>query len=189
MKTAIINQIITMCKFKVALVFSLLLSGTVGFSQDGGTDGPKTFRELFTEGGYHMEYESFNLAVPKYLEAEKLQPDNANIQYRIGYSYLQFEDDKSIAIPYLQKAIKKVTRNYDDLAFTESNAPQRAYFELAKAYHLSDLLDSAINNYKKFADMLHKKHYLQEEVSRQLQQCNYAKEQMANPISNYFSNS
>ena len=182
MKGSIIKQIITLCSIRTALVLGIILSAGATHSQDDNSDEPKSFRQLFTEGGYHMEYESFNLAVPVYLEAEKLQPDNANIQYRIGYSYNRFADDKAIAIPYLRKAIKKATRNYDDLAFTEKNAPQQAYYELAKAYHLSDQLDSAVSNYNKFAEMLNKKHYMQEDVARQLEMCSYAKEQMANPI-------
>ncbi|MBL4755266.1 MAG: PD40 domain-containing protein, partial [Flavobacteriales bacterium] len=163
---------------KTAFLLTFLLAGTSGYCQEE----PKSFRELFTEGSFHMQYESFNLAVPVYLEAEKLEPTNSNIQYRIGYSYNRFSDDKSIAIPYLRKAITQTTRNYDDIAFTEKKAPLAAYFELAKAYHLSDQLDSAISNYTRYAAMIHKKHYRQKEIALQVAMCNYAKHQMANPV-------
>ena len=184
MKSPIIkyNAPASLCITAAVLVLVMLLSTTPTYSQDDNPDKPKSFRELFTEGGYHMEYESFNLAVPVYLEAEKLEPDNANIQYRIGYSYNRFADDKALAIPYLLKAVKKATRNYDDLSFTEKNTPQQSYYELARAYHESDQLDSAISNYSRYSAILNKKHYMQEEVAKQLEMCNYAKEQMANPI-------
>ena len=188
MKSPIIenNTPVSWCIMVVVLL--MLLPTAPAHSQDDNPENPKSFRDLFTEGGYHMEYGSFNLAVPVYLEAEKLEPDNANIQYRIGYSYNRFSDDKAVAIPYLLKAAKKATRNYDDLSFTEKNAPQQAYYELARAYHESDQLDSAISNYSSYAAILNKKHYMQEEVAKQLKMCNYAKEQMANPINAKITN-
>ncbi|MBL4658509.1 MAG: PD40 domain-containing protein [Flavobacteriales bacterium] len=176
------KQLITLQTCKALFGLSLILLGTFAYSQDGLSDAPKSFRDLFTEGGYHMEYESFNLAVAVYLEAEKMEPDNGNIQYRIGYCHVRSADNKADAIPYLLKAIPRVNRNYDDLSFTEKNAPPRTYYELARAYQLSDQLDSAINNYNQYSGMLNKKHYMQEKVAKLLEQCRYAKELMANPI-------
>mgnify|MGYP006966979421 CR=1 FL=1 len=80
MNVSIINQIITLYSIRTALVLGIILSAGATHSQDDNSDEPNSFRELCTEGGYHMEYERFNLAVPVNLDAEKLQPDYPNTQ-------------------------------------------------------------------------------------------------------------
>jgi len=164
------------------LLAILFFNTFIANAQDLLTEDPKSFRELFAESAYHMEYQSFNLALPILLKLEKLEPDNANIQYRIGYSYLKFADDKTAAIPHLEKAVKQTTKNYDDISYTERKAPERAFFDLARTYHLTEQLDTAIGTYTRYSKMLSKKHYLQKDISRQVDACKFAKERMENPM-------
>ena len=142
----------------------------------------KTFRGLFTEAGYHIEFKNYMLALSTYLTLDSMEPGNSNIQYRIGSCYLHSTTEKTKAIPYLEKAITNTSRLYDDLSYTEKNAPQSAYYELARAYHLNYQLDTAIGTFKKYKSLLHKKHYMQSEIDRNIKMCEYAKEQIKNPI-------
>lgn len=140
------------------------------------------FRSLFTQAGFHIEYKNYNLALPLFLKLDSIKPGNANLQYRIGQCYLESANDKAKAIPYLANAVQNTTPNYNDLAFTEDNAPIYAFLELGKAYHYNYQLDTAIKTLQKFKLLLHPKHYLQENASRLIGICMYAKKQIANPI-------
>ena len=94
----IIGKYLPMNKIILSIVCLQLLCVSTLLGQDTSMVSITGFRTLFTSGGYHMTYGSYNLAVPVFLELEKLAPDNANIQYKIGYSYLRSADDKSVAI-------------------------------------------------------------------------------------------
>jgi len=169
--------------FLAVVMFTVISTNSLAQdTEETKPEAPKSFRELFMEAGYHVEFKSYNLALPVYLEMEKMESDNANIQYRIGFCYVNSANEKAKAIPYLVKAVKSASKNYDDLAHTEKNAPIKAYFELAKAYHLNNQIDTAIGTYKAYSALLHKKHYMQEDVTRRVEMCNYAKEKIANPI-------
>ncbi|MBI2967161.1 MAG: PD40 domain-containing protein [Bacteroidetes bacterium] len=145
-------------------------------------DKEDNFRSLFTEAGYHVEYKNFSLALPVYLKMDSIKPGNANVKYRIGLCYLNSTSEKAKAVPWLQEAIKKISRDYDDLSFMEVNAPYDAVLLLAKAYHLSVQLDSAISTAKYFKSFIHKKHYKQAEADQLIMMCGNAKELMQEPI-------
>jgi len=55
-------------------------------------------------------------------------------------------------------------------------------FRLGNAYHYNYQLDSAINAYSSCQKLLGAEHSLQNEISRRIEMCNYAKVQLANPI-------
>ena len=142
----------------------------------------ESFRSLFTQAGFHIEYKNYNLALPLFLKMDSLKPDNANVQYRIGQCYLESANDKEKAISYLEKAITNTTTNYNDLAYTEEKAPIYAYLDLGKAYHYNYQMDTAISTLKKLKSLLHAKHYMQSDAMRLIEMCTFAKQQIANPI-------
>jgi len=80
----------------------------------------------------------------KYLEAiphiENLltKHDNPNYNYLMGKCLLNINDKKQDALPYLVKASKRISNNYNK-AYNYTAAPPEAVFLLAKAYY---------NNYK-----------------------------------------
>ena len=172
--------------FVINLIISTICNPFSSMAQDkegkNKEEGPKSYRELFAEAAYHIEFKSFNLALPVYLEMDSMQPENANTLYKIGYCYVQSANEKSRAIKFLERALKSATKNYDDLAYTEKNAPLSTYWELAKAYHLNNQIDTAIGTYKRYGALINKKHYMQEEITRRIEMCNFAKKQIANPI-------
>ena len=163
----------------------VILFGSFVYSQDDTTlkaGKDAKFSELFIEAGYHVEFKNYEMAVAVYLKLETRKKNNANIQYKIGLCYLEMGTEAEKAIPYLKQAIKSISRNYDDLAYIEKKAPVKAYFDLGRAYHLTDKPDKAIEYYELYAGNLNKKHFMQEEVARHIAICNYAKLQMENRI-------
>jgi len=142
---------ISIFRMKKNILLSLfLLFFYSGFSQTG------QFKEIFIDAEYKFMYENFKGAIPLYKKVLKEQPDNANINYRLGLCYLNLEkqDDKIKAIPYLKKAVKNITNDYNEGSYKEDHAPKDAYFYLGNAYRLDMQFENAINVYEKFKSML-----------------------------------
>ena len=158
-------------------LISIILSSFIApvFAQD---DFPSIFAEAL-----RMEEEKFNkLAGEYWVELHEMEPENANIIYRLGLSYLNSNKNKLNALKYLQLLPEdKLTKNYDYYNESEKQAPVEAMYYLAHAYHLNNMVDSAIAIYTRFGNMVSEKHFLRPEIAHQIQMCNDAKEQFANP--------
>jgi len=96
----------------------------------------------------------FEKAAETFKKASKQVPDNANFKYKIGYCYLNTDDKKSQAISFLEEATKSVSKDYNEQALKESNAPTKAYYLLAEAYRINLQYDKAIENYNTFKEYL-----------------------------------
>ncbi|NLA24515.1 MAG: hypothetical protein GX879_06075, partial [Bacteroidales bacterium] len=84
------------------------------------------------------EKRNFKAAIPYYLEANDFNPDNAELNYKIGVSYY-FSEQKHLSLPYLEKAILLDTRVNKDID----------YF-LGLAYHINYEFDKAITHFESF---------------------------------------
>jgi outer membrane protein OmpA-like peptidoglycan-associated protein len=80
--------------------------------------------------------------------------DNANINYRIGICYLNIEGEKSQAIPYLEKAVKSLTKDYSEGSFKEQNAPADALLYLGNAYRINKQIEKACFTYNEYINHL-----------------------------------
>ncbi|MEO9257465.1 MAG: hypothetical protein ABI207_03730, partial [Crocinitomicaceae bacterium] len=116
--------------------------------------------------------------------ADKLlqsDPENANYNYRKGYALLYSNSDYSKALPYLIKANKSVSKNYDGSSANEKNAPIDAVYHLAHCYHLYGSVDSAIVLFNKYIGLAPKNNELVKYSEFAIKQCLVAKEAMKNP--------
>ncbi len=160
---------------KLILTITLLSSAFTIYSQD---DVPSIFAEAL-----RMEEEKFNdLAGDFWLELHEMEPGNANFNYRLGLSYISSNRNKLNSLKYL-KLISgdQLTKNYDYYNDSEKKAPVESMYYLAHAYHLNNILDSAIAVYERFGKMISTKHFMRPEIAHQIQMCNDAKEQFGNP--------
>jgi outer membrane protein OmpA-like peptidoglycan-associated protein len=80
------------------VVLSLGLAGQA-------SKAPHDFKHLSDQGDKAYAHGEFDLAIEKFLEANKLSPNNANLLFKIGVTYLS-TNKKFEALPYLQKAQK-----------------------------------------------------------------------------------
>jgi len=121
--------------------------------------GQDDFPSIFAEA-LRMEEEKFNkLAGEYWLELHEMEPENANINYRLGLSYLNSNKNKLNALKYLKLIpTDKLTNNYDYYDKIELNAPVEAMYYLAHAYHLNNMVDSAIAVYERFSNQISEKH-------------------------------
>ena len=95
-------------------------------------------------------------AIPILLQLDSVTPLNPNIYYYLGICYLNSSNDKSKAIPYLEKASEKVSTTYK-ASYSENTAPIKTLYYLGKAYHISGRYEEAIKAFKAYKDKLPKK--------------------------------
>jgi outer membrane protein OmpA-like peptidoglycan-associated protein len=163
-------------------LYTLIIILSVCFTAFSQSFDKGKFREKFADANYHVEYQNYVLAIPIFKELLEMDPENANINFKIGFCYLKANRNKPEALSYLEKAVKNVSRNYDDLNPFEKTAPNGAYYYLAQAYHLNYQLDEAIAMFNKFKETINKKHLLYISADRHINMCNNAKEFIANKL-------
>jgi len=91
--------------------------------------------------------EKYDKGLKEYLAAQKYNPDNAKINLKIGLCYLNIKQDKIKAINYLEKAHNQNKR-----------VDPKINLYLGKAYHLSQNLEAAIDEYNEYISIYSKKH-------------------------------
>jgi outer membrane protein OmpA-like peptidoglycan-associated protein/tetratricopeptide (TPR) repeat protein len=129
--------------------------------------------KLFTIGkGRYID------ALTYYLEANKINPNNADLNYKIGICYL-FTTDKQLGLEHLEKA-KQLN-------------PQVNYelsYYLGRAYHLNNQFDKAIEYYNEFKSRLSPKEFAVrgKELDKLIEECENGKEFIENPLNVKISN-
>lgn len=169
-------------KFTLVLI-SILASATIIWAQPPTDEAIRNtpLAEKFDVAVELMSKKQFYQALRIWLIILEEQPNNANYNYKAGVCYLYQNLDKTKSLPYLEKAVTNVSKNYDPFFFAEDKAPLDAYYFLGKAYHLSLQFDKAIEMFTKFRDEASKKHVLQSDIQHQISMANTAKYEIANP--------
>lgn len=164
---------------KAILLFMLY---TAMFSAAGQTS-PKN-DELKLDADYYLMLKEYGKALDLYLKIIRSEPENADIKHRIGICYLNSENDKVKAIPYLEEAVTKVSVKYNPNSFKEENASFEAYFALGSAYRVNNELDKAIEAYMKFREYLDLKDEYNLRIADQyIRNCRLASEMQQHPVS------
>ncbi|MBL4652125.1 MAG: PD40 domain-containing protein [Flavobacteriales bacterium] len=163
-----------------AYIILILLTAFVANSFAQTNDD--SFRNRFEEASVLMDDHWYALALPMWLKLHKQDPDNYNVNYKIGICYYNEPTEEIKGLPYLRKAAKGISKNYDPFMFSETKAKPDALYYLAHLYHIEYELDSAINYFNKFIETVSKKHILADNAHRQIEQCNNAKEQIKHPV-------
>jgi hypothetical protein len=133
-----------MNKFRVKLLLSgLQLMTLIFFSAAASAQSSKELKNIFAQAESYFLYEEYELANPLYILLET--PDNLNIKYKIGTSYLNIPGEKAKAIPFLEEAVKNASFDAKTTSFNEKRAPLDAYFSLAKAYMINNELEKGLN--------------------------------------------
>lgn len=131
--------------FLIAMVGSLSVS-----AQKMSKKEIKTL-EKKADKAYGFEY--YDLAVEKYEKLDSLKPDNAEIKYRLGVSYIRSNFHEG-ALPHLQAAEKLGYKSKDkpEMYLNEEHyfweSPD-IDFNLARAYHLHSEFEKATSYYQK----------------------------------------
>jgi hypothetical protein len=145
------------------LAVAILINGTA-FSQDR-----KKALEFFEAG-------NFESALDIYLELIESDTDNIEYNYNIAVSYLNTNIDKSKAIPYLEK-----------LVLNPKIIPD-AHYLLGRAYHYGYKFNEAIASFQKFQQIGKGNESNLNDVAKQIEYCENAKELMKFPKNVTFLN-
>jgi hypothetical protein len=141
-----------------------------------------SYSDYFREGSFLLLEENYDLALKNFLEAYKIDSSSANINFNVGYCYLNSSTKKGLAERPLAKAITNIAKNYRQDDPSEKSAPPLAHFYYAKALHINYKFDEAAAQYDIFEKQYAKSKDIKEEIAFNKAQTVYAKELVAAPI-------
>lgn len=174
---------------KIFYILSILLTANafaqnVEFTKDNFKDNKDGYKEakknlemgddLFAQGSVF-----YRQALDPYLLANKFNPNNALLNYKIGKCYL-YSSTKLKAIPFLEKAMQ-----------LDANVDPQIHYVMGKAYHLDMQWDKAIAEFKKFQSTITKpSEFVEiiEDVNKHIEECNTGKDLVKNPIRVFIDN-
>lgn len=174
-------------RYLIAITFTfataLLFAQNVEFDKDNfkdDKDGLKKAKENLKLGDEQYEQGAifYKAAIPFYEAANEFNPNNAELNYKLGKCYLS-SIYKDKALPCLEKAIK-----------LNPSIDNEVYFHLGKAYHLAMKWDDAITAYSKYQKtaMGMQDPAAMEQVQLLIKQCYNGKEIVKHPIRVFIDN-
>ncbi len=107
-------------------------------------------KETYQDGEEFFNSNDYKEAVFNFLDIVNKGYVNANVQYKIGFCYLNIPGEEAKAIPYLEEAVKNIAVKYDKKNLQEKKAPFYSLFYLGNAYRIDNQLDKALEAYNKF---------------------------------------
>jgi Tol biopolymer transport system component/outer membrane protein OmpA-like peptidoglycan-associated protein len=164
------------------LILLLFLSVNVTAAILPGSD----YKKIFNEAEAYFVNENYTAALPLYMQLDSMEKGNANLNFKIGFCYLNAATYKTKSIPYFEEAIKNIAKKYGEGEMNEKKAPLASYYYLAKAYHLNYEFDKAIEMYEKYKVELGtgtdpKLLAEIDDVNHDIETCNNGKELIKNP--------
>lgn len=140
------------------------------------------YSDYFREGMFLLGEENYDVALKNFLEAYKLDSSSANVNFNIGFCYLNSSMNKGQAESYLAKSITDVSKNYSNDNPNEKSAPPLAYFYYGKALHINYKFDEANTQYDYFEKNYVKDKSTREDVEFYKSRTANAKEIIAAPV-------
>ncbi len=126
------------------------------------------------EAKEHFNHNNFLWAMPVYKQLLKQEPFNADYNYKLGMCYLNTNINKTLAIPYLEKAAE--TNHID----------KTILYNLGLAYQYAGKFDEAIASYREYVKNVMGKD--KEKGEHQIESCENGKEFMKHPKNVTFEN-
>lgn len=172
------QKIVTLIVILAASFFTnLAVSQNVEFDQKAfpnDKDGLKAALKSIKAGDkiLNSEFPNYQQALTFYSEAYKFNPNNASLNYNMGYCYVKLRKLKE-AIPYFESVLK-----------LEPNFGGDIKFLLAKCYHIDYKFDEAIElliNYRKTLTPEEISRF-EKEIDKELAECRKGKELVSNPV-------
>lgn len=166
-------------------ILALMLFGNALLAQSN----KEKFMVGFAEANKLMEEKFWYQAIKEWKKVLALDPENLNVNYKLGYCLLNTENEKVDALKYLEIACsKKLNKNYDPFEPTEKFPPVDALFLLGQAQHLNMQFDQSIKTFVKLKTQVSREHRLVPEANYAIKICEEAKKQVANPVNYKITN-
>lgn len=124
------------CTLIVILIINCFLASAETLNKTKDDDTEKIIKDA--DKAIARNDPNYKEALNLYLKALEKEPNNASINFKIGFCYLS-TIEKTNAIPYLEKAFR-----------TDATISPEINFLLARSYHLNYEFDKAIDRYIKY---------------------------------------
>ncbi|AHJ99021.1 hypothetical protein Hsw_3426 [Hymenobacter swuensis DY53] len=171
---------LSMYKYLLALLLlsapATLLAQDVEFSKDrfgNDKDGLKAALKEIKLGdeSYDLDPPRYEQALPHYLAAQKFNPNNAQLNFKIGESYLH-SGFKPRALEYLQKAYQ-----------LNPDVDPRIHYALGRGLHLNGKWDEAIAEYKRATPATGTKNTaaFTQDIQKKIRECENGRKLAAKP--------
>ncbi len=176
------KKIITLTTiFLIIISTNLLAQKNVEFNKNNFKYNREGFKRAYNnlkDGNKYFEDGKYFLALEVYLRANKFNPNNAILNYRIGVCYLN-SVQKTKSLDFLKKAYS-INRNVDP----------KISFMLGRSYHLNSKFDKAIEEYKAYRNSLSFNDLQKQGVTidKYIEECNNGKELMKSPVRAFIDN-
>lgn len=154
--------------FTIFVFFSLF-----SFSQDES-------EEIIYLAEENIYEENFEYALKLYKEILSETPDDAEINFKIGFCYLNIHNKKGESIEYFKKAIEKYNKRKNEMI-----TPIEMYFYLGKAYHATGEYVLAVENFNKANEyaIAVKSEEAKTIINLEIEMCKSAIDLVASPVS------
>ena len=116
-------------------------------------------RTLYLDAESWFLFEEYEEALPLYEALLESDPGNDNLKYKIGICLLNDPYQKDKAIHYLLEASENINPAYKQNSYKERTAPPDVLYHLGNAYLVNYKIDSAIQSFEKFLDILDEEIY------------------------------
>jgi hypothetical protein len=168
---------------KRILLFLFFLNCFSPLRSQGVAPIPGDYKFDVTQGNYLIAEQNWPMALLYFQEAYKVDSTNANINYKVGLCYINSASEKQKALPYLRKAARDISRNYDPDEPRMKKAPENTFYYLAQAYHYNYQFDSAIQFFQLYKAMLGDRDpETTKDIDLRISWANNAKEFLASPV-------
>ena len=139
---------------------------------------------IYYSGEFATANNRYEEALGYYLQLLEHGYDNPDIQFKVGYNYYKIQGQRTLAIPYLEKAIEETSlaRYRYESSFKEHRAPIEAHLFLGEVYQILYEFDMAASQYEVYRDLLMSKNRDLTLVDHKIRSIDIAKEKIARPI-------
>ncbi len=144
----------------------------------------KDYKKMYRIAENFFLNENYSNALPYYLKLDSVNKGNANLNFKIGYCYMNSGSTKTLSIPYFLEATKNVSDHYIEYSVKEVRAPFSTYSYLARAYQLDYKFDDAIAAFEKYKSLIYQDANNAEEINdidHEIEICKNAKEFTTSP--------
>ena len=171
-------------------VLLLLILSWGAFSFQCFSQETYKLEELFMDAESWYYFQDYKTALPLYQQVHQQFPEHDNVNFKIGFCYLNIDGQKHKAIPYLQEASENTTFTFPREAFYQRKAPVDAIFYLGNAYLIDSQTDKALKAYQRFKDkveghrglLVSTRNFDFEYLQMQMEACRRAKKMMDKPV-------
>ena len=114
----------------------------------------KKLKENAGYGDYHFSHQKYPEALDLYLTVFKEDSCNAYLNYQIGECYWNITEKWQKSLSFFKSATKNMSAKQSDVNYIKGYAPIEAFFRLGEVFQRSNLLDSALQAFLDYKDLL-----------------------------------